>query len=159
MSDELLRLADRIEAASGPSRELDASIAWATGRFDRFKIGMGDYMTVALQGVNNAGMAEVHVISPSGGRISYSDDPPHYSGSLDAAMTLVPKGWNWGASLRAHQDDAQAWAENGKSAFVGTGFRPNPERQWFDTVAATPALALCAASLRARASRLRMEVE
>lgn len=98
-------------------------------------------------------------------RIAYAIDHPleglakPYTASLDSAITLIPEGWNWGANLRAHQDDAQAWAENGKSAFVGTGFRPNPERQWFDTVAATPALALTAACLRARASRLRMEVE
>lgn len=61
-----------------------------------------------------------------------------YTASLDAAMTLVPEGWFWtggrdregrGAMAVVSQDDCLVPA-----------------------VAATPALALCAAALRARAS-------
>lgn len=56
--------------------------------------------------------------------------------SLDAALTLVPEGWDWvinsdGACTLEHPDHAVPLVE----AF-----------------AATPALALCAAALRARAS-------
>lgn len=73
-----------------------------------------------------------------------------YAGAyLDAAVTLVPDGWNWMAGNR-NQPIARAYVENGKPAFVGFGMQRNPEKQWFEVVASTPALALLAAVLRAR---------
>ena len=64
-------------------------------------------------------------------------------------MTLVPEGWNWMAGVR-EQGQARAYVENGAPGFAGVGSRPNPARRWYEVVAATPALALCAAALRAR---------
>lgn len=73
-----------------------------------------------------------------------------FTASIDAAMTLVPEGWRFMVGQREFPH-ARAYVENGKPSFVGMGNRRNPERLWFETTAATPALALCAAALRARA--------
>lgn len=116
----LLALAERVEALSGPDREVDAKIADA-----------------------------IHWDDP----IVYEDDPRllAFTASLDAAMTLVPEGWNWMAGNR-DQPLARAYVNNGELAFVGAGMRRNPNRQWYETTAATPALALTAAALRAHAA-------
>lgn len=121
MCKEMLELAARVEAASGPDRELDAEI----GRYTAAEF-LG-YVPVEPQ----------HGCAP-------------FTASLDAAMMLVPEGWRWMAGHREHPH-ARAYVENGAPAFVGAGSRRNPARQWYETTAATPALALCAASLRARA--------
>lgn len=63
--------------------------------------------------------------------------PPAYTASLDAAMTLVPKGWYWRT-------------DQGRNA-GGACFKADSHEQIF-TLADAPALALCAAALRARAT-------
>jgi hypothetical protein len=63
-----------------------------------------------------------------------------FTASLDAALKLVPDGWRWAVSTTnddppcafGHPPDKSFWIE--------------------DTPAATPALALCAFALRARAA-------
>lgn len=64
---------------------------------------------------------------------------PAYTASLDAAMTLVPEGWNVGIFLRHAwlRQNAQVW-HRGIEASTKHGN------------AATPALALAAAALKAR---------
>ena len=74
-----------------------------------------------------------------------------FSASLDAAMSLVPEGWNWMAGNR-DQPLARAYVNNGQPHFTGAAARRNPACLWFETTAPTPALALCAAALRARAT-------
>lgn len=66
---DLSELAARVEAATGPDRELDARI------------------TVALDGLGEWGE-----LRRSGYAIQDFKAPP-YTASLDAAMTLVPEGW------------------------------------------------------------------
>lgn len=72
--------------------------------------------------------------------------PPNYTASIDAAMTLVPEGWEsielrrtddgeWRAALAGN--DAHFMAEDPDEFFVESGNH------------ATPALALCAAALKA----------
>jgi hypothetical protein len=66
--------------------------------------------------------------------------PPNWLTSLDAAMRLVPEGWH-GASVTLNPNGrgrAVCWDKPGKA---------------FPVNAATPALALTAAALRARASQ------
>jgi hypothetical protein len=63
-----------------------------------------------------------------------------YTASLDAAMTLVPEGWG--------QFDVDATAPELGIDWTLHG----PERREAKGTAAAPALALCAAALRARAS-------
>jgi hypothetical protein len=64
---------------------------------------------------------------------------PDFTASLDAAMTLVPEGWYWQVGQGNH-----AWAAVYEN--------PIPPAMRVDPIAATPALALCAAALRARAA-------
>ena len=131
--NELLTLADRVEAATGPGRELDAEIARA--------IGWGCVMR-----------------DPEAGhrwicwRKRYRDGEwirlPHYTFSIDAALTLVPEGWFiYGMGERVtpiiykgdRHEHIDFWAE--------TQHRQGGLLQ--KAFAATPALALVAASLRA----------
>lgn len=128
--DELLALADRCEVATGEDRGIDCWIE------------------------NHLGLARFVPDRPAplgGGWLDKRVDPKSYTASLDAAMTLVPEGWNWMAGNR-DQPLARAYVNNGELAFVGAGMRRNPNRQWYETTAATPALALCTAALRARAA-------
>lgn len=61
---------------------------------------------------------------------------PMFTQSLDAAMSLVPEGWHWQRQLRLH---GRYHSE------VGNG------QTTYGKSARTPALALCAAALKARA--------
>ncbi len=111
----LLALADRCEQAAGPDRELDAEIALAIG------------YTHERRGTERARWWR----TPSGQQLAYvgyKNHPPFFTGSLDAAVTLVPEGCGWMVMKNV--------------AKVGRW----PKR------AATSALALCAAALRARAA-------
>jgi hypothetical protein len=65
--------------------------------------------------------------------------PPPYTASIDAALTLVPATCGWGVPFGpfAQHDGAQWW-----QAEVGAA----------EAMAATPAIALCIAALRARAA-------
>lgn len=64
---------------------------------------------------------------------------PRYTASLDAAMCLAPDGWYFGIFSNG---DAWCWPDKTLDLLKGIQAR-----------AATPALALCAAALRARASQ------
>jgi hypothetical protein len=114
--DELLALAKRVEALTGPDREVDTWIE------------------------NHLGLARFEPAHPFR---SHCDghtrkEPKLYTASLDAAMSLVPEGWNWGAWMRHDwlKQNAQVWHLERK------GSTNNGD-------AATPALALTAAALRA----------
>lgn len=100
-------LIKRIEAASGPDREINAEILLMIGGKKR---GMDWWIEFAYIG---------RAI-------------PAYTASIDAAMTLVPEGEIWAIDyLRSPKTVARVGAFNQGSA-------------------ATPALALCAAALKAR---------
>lgn len=71
---------------------------------------------------------------------------PVYTASLDAAMTLVPESWY---RVEQQQTREGAWA---KVTLLEKGFTPADEGH-----AATPALALTAAALRARARAMEGE--
>ena len=106
-----MKLADRIEQADGPSRELDAEIAQALG------------FTVC---------PEPSRASPRiyGGDISKGNkrNLPAFTASLDAAMSLVKDEWR--ESIHLTWNRAIVWDSIGR--------------------ASTPALALCAAAIRAQ---------
>lgn len=65
------------------------------------------------------------------------NDCPHFTASIDAALTLVPKGWSWLIRPSDFQDNwiAEVWRGDDD----GRGSR-----------ATTPALAICIAALRAK---------
>ena len=67
-------------------------------------------------------------------------DFPAYTTSLDAALTLVPEGLAWGVADRKDKSKPLAIC----------GHADNPMTE---TYAATPALALCIAALKARVAQ------
>lgn len=107
-----MTLIERIEGAEGPSRELDAEIARSLGRPWDYAADWG----------------------PRG-----RDKPVAYAytGSLDAAMSLVPEGMRW--CVDTCNGNPRSFVEP-RHPYEGQPFWGN---------AATPALALCAAALRA----------
>jgi hypothetical protein len=107
--ERLVELAERCEAATGPDRLFDAEIY------------------VALDGERE----NVDALAINGQVGSWV---PEFTASLDAAMQLVPEGWD--SSLHANvgeQSRARVYSSAGDS-------------RW--SYASTPALALCAAALR-----------
>lgn len=127
MRDELLALASRVEALTGPCRETDIAILThpAFGYRDISDDG-------SLFDRGNDGYWS---LEGEGGFVAL----PSPTASLDAAMTLVLEGYDW---IIGHTNSGLTiYAEVG-----GTGGD-------FTRFAATPALALTAAALRTIAAQ------
>lgn len=127
---KLLALAEELEAADGPSLVLDRDIALATYPKARPMFGIDSRITVW----DGNGWTQL-TVKP-------------YTASLDRAMTLVPEGWTF-ANL-SQGDNRRWWCELRRGHLtsydkVAIGQQLNP---------LTPALALCAAALRAQAEAL-----
>lgn len=126
---DLLELAARVEGLTGPDREVDAEIALATGivreRDGNCFYGHRDYSVLVL---------ERDYYDHEGG----PPELPHFTRSLDAAMTLVPEEWFTKLAMQDRHSLRWKWELRG-------GFGHNCSA-W----SATPALALMAAALRAR---------
>ena len=120
-----------LEQATGPSRELDDRIGTAIGLYiERLSDG-----TLLYQRKDHKMWPEV----------------PHYTASLDAALTLVPEGWEWQISTRAPDPHSgRTYLHNGELQMIGAGITRNPAYRGVENTAYTPALALCIAALRAR---------
>lgn len=132
MSEDLMKLAERVEAATGPDRELDAMIAVA--------------VAFVAVGSNPPSARALH--KDHGGNNSYEDIGKHwprlpaYTASLDTAITLVPDIDEWRPLLDA--------TDSGESNFYAELF-PGDDRPTAKGHAQSLPLALCAAALRARA--------
>lgn len=128
---DLLALADRVERATEPDGELEAEIWLAV-----------------TDGATRNKWSYVHKAT---GRECWMDETrdkfghlvlvPRYMESLDAAITLVPECRLWDVAMTPNGAAATVWDE---------GWTCPPERH--QLTAATPALAITAACLRARAS-------
>lgn len=121
-----MNLIERIEGAEGPSRELDAEIfiavCWPDWRIQTDCEKFPEQVQSGrIQEPNGCGWRNA----------------PAYTASLDAAMSLVPEGWHW--TVNDFGDHASAYLINAAHEMA----RPHKQFQ------ATPALALCAAALRA----------
>jgi hypothetical protein len=134
---DLLALADRVEKAAGPDRELD------------FWIG------TRIEGTRHTDeeiQADIDQLGIEGMYI-----PAAYTASLDAAMTLVPEGWfpsisksprdflndgepDWGATITG----PVTWSKDPEYGF------PEPIFETANANATAHSLALTAACLRAR---------
>jgi hypothetical protein len=125
----LLTLAARCEQAAGPDRVLDAEILCAIHG-----------LTIHKDSNPANGYFAFWEGEPEKSRCVNSSSWDRLTGSLDAAVTLVPEGHEW---LR-------------KNEICMTVYRvPDNLKEWarhIDARGATPALALCAAALRARAA-------
>jgi hypothetical protein len=117
--DELIALAERVEALTGPDRGVDARICIALGLSkDNVMVGVDGWCI-------NSG------INPNPYR------SPTYTASLDAAMSLVPEGY----------DCVHGWDYPNRA--IRVLFMDDDGDRLFRGRAATPALALTAAALRA----------
>ena len=129
-----MTLADRIEAAGRPDRELDALIEIARNPYRQIIIGSkpGRFPQEPIYGP----ISELIVMADM---IADAINAPAYTASIDAALTLVPDGHAWSVSNAARTPRANVWPLS--------PLRDIPPKH---TSAATPALAICAAALRAR---------
>jgi hypothetical protein len=141
---DLLELAARAEAAEGPSRELDGLVFAALNSDKQTVIGNepGRFPQKPIYGSITLVMERV------GGKDGADYiGAPAYTASIDAAASLVPKGWYW--TLDNYQGVGNP--ENGRPCTADIANPPD-----WDFIqclgAATPALALTAAALRALAS-------
>ena len=116
----------KLEAATEGSRELDAEIYWAVDN------------AAAQRAYWNAALGlprKLTGLMPSGlGRIGVECSAPHYTASLDAALTLLPAGY--GAVSASINESGKSSVRIGHPYVFGEG--------------ATPALALTIAALKAR---------
>jgi hypothetical protein len=121
---------ERLRVATTGSRDLDVMICAAVYGFNRDHRSSSDSSVsvlgalAALRGLNYA---------------------KHYTTSLDIAQTLVPTGWNWQLRTlyRGGENISRAIVANDSIGFV-------KDDEYGEAEAATPALALCMAALRAR---------
>jgi hypothetical protein len=131
MSD-LLALAERCEAAMGPDRELDVAI----GLTGKFYIAEPRYPGAEPM---------IGYIDEDGSRVEPGNGSqdrlvPRYTASLDAAMTLVPKRHNFSLD------------RIGGECGAVVNYTPFTKSASVSNRCATPALALTAACLKARAA-------
>lgn len=126
--DELLALAQKVAMATGPDRELDGAIARSRGwTFEKMK-----------------GDARPYFRKPGATAYYMRSDAPTFTASIDAALTLVPAGcWAEGA-LGRHDCTRSALEIHAPMTYDPLGHAE----------AATPALALTAAALRAQAAMM-----
>ena len=126
----MTELARRCEEAEGPSRELDCLIGVAIGKFfTQPNKGWPDRLDYCRH--NDDGSTTY----PGNG---FDQMVPYYTSSLDAAMTLVPEGWQ--RSCGNCDADDHPWA------CLTSNVEPYPD---YAANGVTEALALCAAALRA----------
>lgn len=108
-------LIERLEKATGPDRGLDLDIKFAMAGLR----SIGGYRAVKIS---------------TGERVEVDYLSPDYTGSIDAALTLVPEGSPW--TVADHDDNGKFFAMVDDCEVLG----------------ATPAIALANAALRARAA-------
>lgn len=133
--DDLIK---RLEAATGPDRELDADIFCAVNP------GYSVYLA-------EDGTWECMKSGEYGPLVA-----PHYTSSIDAALTLVPDGWAWRIGYCSVSDDA--WVvPDFNSPIHGQRMKEQyDEATWHEGIdidqrpSGRVAIALCIAALKAR---------
>ncbi len=148
----LVGLAERVEALAGPCRETDALI-WEIVAPDEWAVFVAQNRAMMPKA-----RLEADKLATLAARAKAS--APRFTASLDAAMTLVPEGlrlqigeWDDEKHLRPRGPWQAILTKPGCSSGFGDmlGFRCEH--------AATPALALTAAALRAIAAHLAAQIE
>ena len=126
-------LAQRVEALDKPDRETDVVIGVAIG----WSHPSAPCSLTHLHERLGASLAEL--TRDANSTQSILGQLPHYTASIDAAMSLVPANYAFGVGLGTNDADVEGWAWAG------------PDEGPY-SFAKTPALALSAAALRARAA-------
>lgn len=146
-----LREAIRRLEAGETGREVDGAVARAVGwhRVEpRFRVGgrRGGWIAPAdFRGVHSDGAPILDSLHGT----DIHRDPPRYTTSIDAAVTLVPEGWGW--NLRdALLIGPLAWCEVWKRRPGPTPGVIKSSEHRSVAEAPTPAAALALAALRAR---------
>jgi hypothetical protein len=146
MTTQSQDIIERLERASGPDREIDLTIHLAVcpdgdiAQLMQYRRGLDGKEGMAWDIYYN-GCIVFEKYNDSGQCIYNGGVPlPHYTDSIDAALTLVPANHDW--SL--HADNGEAIAGCMPSSEDGCDIADCP--------GATPAIALCIAALKARAS-------
>lgn len=137
-------LIERLVALKGPDRELDWAIAIAIGlveiRFDEGNQVERAYLVTdkpIMRYLGSEGQYKWH-------------DLPHFTASLDAALTLVPEGWDWRVSGPDWENHERVSHFAHVREYQGMS---SPKRDAEgDARHSVPAIALCIAALRARAA-------
>lgn len=140
---ELEKLVERIEALTGPSREVDALIWCALFAPPEAYVKESPFNSEWLTYHLNFRGKEA-LVEPRGLGAPRQGQP--FTASLDCAMTLVPEGLGWGLT-NIEGGDYEAMDFSRCTAVLHGG-----SVELCRSDAATPALALCAAALRARAA-------
>lgn len=155
---QLLALAERCEAAKGPDRELDAQIAVALEIGARGLLPDDhEYLSLPNKRDPGPGVTVGHYWfhCRSGMSLRSAD---FYTASLDAALKLVPEGWepsiSCGPTFALAATDDKPWGVS----LIGNNREYTDEDGYqsiaydsHDANARTGALALCATALRAQA--------
>jgi hypothetical protein len=140
VADILLALAERCETATGPDRELDVAI----GLTGKFYVAEPRYPSAEPM----IGYVDEDGVRVEPGNGEQDRLVPCYTASIEAALTLIPSPAEYPGSKTFLIDCATqtsvysqpvAYVWNDKGKHMGKGH--------------TPALALCAAALRARAAQ------
>ena len=132
-------LIEKLEAADGPSRELDAEIALAIdyeieGLFPYTLKDVINYYDSISKATEDGFFTDPNCIA---------SQMPYFSKSIDAAMTLIPDGWEWEIQFGMLTDRNIFMVKMGQHIEVE---HPNP----FQECAPCFPLAICIAALKAR---------
>lgn len=149
--NELLELAERVEKAEGPDRELDCLLYEMDElRSTGVRLNLVPKMRGTYYGEPTGRYFDVSGPEP----LELPYNAPASTASIDAAMSLVPEGWEgalyWGIEAYPPEAQLETWQMRRD---MGEAFEP------IKGTAKTPALALCAAALRARASMETSDVD
>lgn len=131
---DLASLIARLEAAEGPSRELDALIAVALDIRAHWMKGDPAPLIAERDGVVRLG------------KRGPGYEPCRFTASLDSALSLVPEGPRWWWTVN--------FVEGAYGAIITHYKTDDPADGWLfheHAEGAAPALALCLAALKARA--------
>ena len=136
----LLAAIEALEKATEGSRELDCRVALIT-KIGNFNTSLEYSDGVVQLLLDNCKGWEAEAESGEKYFHQANIDIPHFTTSLDAALTLVPEGWAIDLGFLPDANDATAQLWNGKHA---------PDIIETQAAKCTLALALCLAAMRAR---------
>jgi len=123
-AEELIALAERVEALDGPDRDADLAVAQAIySKEEAAALGWAHFLHPMRNGLGQV---------------------LEFTASMDAAFLLMPKGHWWAMG----REEKRPWAR----CFDVGQMLDQPEEYGRAIDATTPALALTAAALRARAA-------
>lgn len=149
---DLLDLASRVERLTEPCREMDALIVIALDIRPHWAVGYGSEIYIDKKHKNPDGSLPIFVNTTgkrSPGHPSFSDYLT-FTESVDDAMTLAPKGLQRLVRDHGGQKDYDGDGK-GKKGFASVCSKRD-DGPIYSAYGATPAIALVAASLRARAA-------